>query len=262
MSSGARQCHGGTSWCAVPLCEHAKTHFVDRLSPIVGLVFQKPGTDHLVAARRRFRDCIRTRTDWMEFVEIETGNPKRPVRASWYRASEEKTDRRAFLGGTAKGRHASRYVTNRGILILDEPFFRILMKQVRRFLFAYLSSLNEEQKTTILVVEHRMDRVSSIARRMIVFKEGRTVYDGSGSEFFHTHRFPAIESRQLADGNCLCEPAPEGAAAVISLRDVTYSYPGASRPALCDVNLDFYLMKLRFSRARTGPERVPRTSGI
>ncbi len=87
---------------------------------------------------------------------------------------------------------------------------------------------------------------------MIVFKEGRTVYDGSGSEFFHTHRFPAIESRQLADGNCLCEPAPEGAAAVISLRDVTYSYPGASRPALCDVNLDFYPDEITFLKGPNG----------
>jgi energy-coupling factor transporter ATP-binding protein EcfA2 len=228
---------------------NTKNHFVTDYSPIVGLVFQNPD-DHLVAADVDSEIAFGPEQMGWNSSEIENGI-RTTVRALDIGHLRGRPIEELSWGERQRVAIASVTVTNPRILILDEPFSGI-DETGSNVLLRYLSSLNADQKTTVLVVEHRMDRIFAIARRMIVFKEGRTVYDGGGSEFFHSHRFPAMAFRQVDDGKCRCEPARGGAAPVISLRHVMYSYPGSSGPALSDVNIEFYPEEITFLKGPNG----------
>ena len=154
---------------------NTKDHFVTDYSPIVGLVFQNPD-DHLVAADVDSEIAFGPEQMGWNSSEIETGIHT-TVRALGIGHLRGRPIEELSWGERQRVAIASVTVTNPRILILDEPFSGI-DETGSKILLRYLSSLNEDQKTTVLVVEHRMDRVSCIARRMIVFKEGRAVYDG------------------------------------------------------------------------------------
>lgn len=146
---------------------------------------------------------------------------------------------------------ASATVINPRILVLDEPFSGI-DETGSNILLNFLSSLNADQKTTIIIVEHRMDRIFSIACRMVEFINGKIVYDGEGSQFFRSRRIDRTTVQPVDDTNYGCEPVSGGPAPVISLRHITYSYPGSLSPSLSDVNLDFYPYEITFIKGPNG----------
>jgi branched-chain amino acid transport system ATP-binding protein len=65
------------------------------------------------------------------------------------------------------------------LLILDEPAAGLLLHE-RRKIVEFLKSL--EKKVTIIVIEHDMEVVFDLARRIIVMDKGRIIADGSPEE--------------------------------------------------------------------------------
>ena len=69
------------------------------------------------------------------------------------------------------------------ILVLDEPT-RGLDPKGRRDLMKIFNDLHEKNNQTIILISHDMDLVSEYAKRVIVLKEGRIVFDGSKEALF------------------------------------------------------------------------------
>ena len=68
-------------------------------------------------------------------------------------------------------------------LILDEPVAG-LDEPGRNMLFHILKKLNEERKTTILLVSHDMDDVAENAKRVIVLEDGQIALDDTTDKVF------------------------------------------------------------------------------
>ncbi len=99
------------------------------------------------------------------------------------------------------------------LLLLDEPLSQ-LDPQGTKEVLALLKRLIREGLTVILV-EHRLPEVLSVAQRVLYLEEGRLIYDGPAGEFVFRKRasfsFPKPEVGQ--------EP-------VLEFRDLTFAYPG------------------------------------
>lgn len=67
------------------------------------------------------------------------------------------------------------------LIVLDEPT-SFLDPMASRELFELIYKLNKEQKMTIVLVEHRLELLSTYAKRVIVMDEGRIKADGTPLE--------------------------------------------------------------------------------
>jgi energy-coupling factor transport system ATP-binding protein len=69
------------------------------------------------------------------------------------------------------------------VMILDEPT-SMLDPLSRRRVFAVLARLKQEQKNTIIVIEHSLENLIPLADRMILLSEGQIVLDDQTRDFF------------------------------------------------------------------------------
>jgi energy-coupling factor transporter ATP-binding protein EcfA2 len=69
------------------------------------------------------------------------------------------------------------------ILVLDEPFSELDPVGCREVLET-LRKLNEKQKITIVLIEHKLEQALGFARTVILLKEGEIVANGETSEVF------------------------------------------------------------------------------
>lgn len=135
------------------------------------------------------------------------------------------------------------------LLVMDEPFSGIDASAARN-LAALLAGLNRDAGTTIIVFEHRTSFLLPVTGRVIVMQAGRILSDkktgpaaplpGEGTPgACGEHESPAgAPARDVPP----LTPAPSpGARAVpsLSLRNVSYRYPGARALALDGITLDF-----------------------
>ena len=67
-------------------------------------------------------------------------------------------------------------VLNPSILILDEPTSELDPKSAEEIIH-FIKRLNEDLGLTIILVEHRIDRVLNFVDRLVVMKQGRVQYD-------------------------------------------------------------------------------------
>jgi energy-coupling factor transport system ATP-binding protein len=77
------------------------------------------------------------------------------------------------------------------ILVLDEPT-RGLDPKGRRDLMHIFNELHEVDHKTIILITHDMDLVSEYAKRVIVLKEGRIVFDGKKEDLFEHPNFSSF----------------------------------------------------------------------
>jgi len=134
------------------------------------------------------------------------------------------------------------------ILVMDEPFSGIDTPAARA-LAGLLADLKNKAGTTIIVLEHRTSFLFPHASRCIVMRDGEIVADipqGPGSSPGHpyssAHSDPAgftITPAHHAGNSCSCGTG-RASHPSLSLRDVTYRYPGARAPVLGGITLDFY----------------------
>ena len=80
------------------------------------------------------------------------------------------------------------------ILVLDEPTAG-LDPRGKSEILSLVSKLNREQGVTVLMVSHDMNEVYENARRVIVFREGKVVYDTTPRDLFRHEQ--EIESMNL-----------------------------------------------------------------
>ena len=73
--------------------------------------------------------------------------------------------------------------SNPDILVFDEPTVG-LDPEGKKELLDLLKKLNEEYHKTIVLVTHDMDIVASVAKRVIVLKNGKILFDGDKTSLF------------------------------------------------------------------------------
>lgn len=228
---------------------NTKNHFITDYSPFVGFVFQNPD-DHLVAGDVDSEIAFGPEQMEWDPAEIENGI-RTTVRALGIEHLRGRPVEDLSWGERQRVAIASSTVINPRILILDEPFSGI-DETGSNILLNFLSSLNADQKTTVIIVEHRMDRIINIAHRIIEFNNGKIVYDGGGSQFFRSRQLAGTTVKHINERDCEYKSVSGGPGPVISLRHVTYYYPGSSSPSLSDVNLDFYPNEITFIKGPNG----------
>ena len=110
------------------------------------------------------------------------------------------------------------------IIILDEPTSNLDPESAQEVLSA-VESLREK-KITVVVIEHRFDRLLKIADRLIVMEAGRVVMDGNPSEVYERYRESqgCGISRKPAPGHRIKTAKAEDE--IIYVRDLQYSNNG------------------------------------
>ncbi|MHA1370224.1 MAG: ABC transporter ATP-binding protein [Promethearchaeota archaeon] len=69
------------------------------------------------------------------------------------------------------------------ILILDEPTAELDPKSAEEVL-ALIQKLNDELGITIILIEHRLDRVIQFVDRIIIIEQGKIIHDGAPKKIF------------------------------------------------------------------------------
>ena len=159
-------------------------------------------------------------------------------------------------------------VTGPSILVLDEPSAN-LDPSGRRAVYGILRRLNRDHGVTVLVADQDVEAIAADATRVVVLADGRVVADGEPGAILGrpamlaSHGVRTTDAAALAGALELEEPVPasvDGVAreltqrpgvarrptagvathgdAVISLRDVTFAYPRAERPAVASASLE------------------------
>jgi len=153
-----------------------KQHSTSELSQHVGFVFQNPenqlfalsvekdiafGLENLAVSR----DDMRRRVDWaMDMVGIRSLKDQAP-----YELSGGQQQRVAI---------ACVLAMQPDLMVLDEPT-SFLDPVAARNLFEIISKLNKELDLTTILVEHRLDLLSTYSTRVIVMDKGKIVADGA-----------------------------------------------------------------------------------
>lgn len=235
--------HGSVSVCGM---ETGKRQ-VQELSPYVSLVFQNPDNQlfsHNVESEIAFGpenlglhpEEIKTRVD-MAIEALSIGQLRG-------RLIDE-------LSGGEKQRVAiaSAMAMNPRVLVLDEPTSELDPAAAVR-LMGILYDLNRSSGITVVLIEHRLERLIQIMTRLIVLQHGRIAFDGTPEEVFR-HGLsetgigipPAISIRRHMAGSykrcarekrCAIDRGPPA----ISVKSLSYRYPGSALDAIADINID------------------------
>jgi energy-coupling factor transport system ATP-binding protein len=140
------------------------------------------------------------------------------------------------------------------VLVLDEPTSE-LDPVAADDLIGMLRGLNTGRGMTVLVVEHRLERLYGTMSRLVVLDRGRIALDGTPDEVFSRDLAalglaapPVVAFRKrfgtgpyvgMWQSKLLSHPSIRGRCAV-SLRNVEFAYPQAGAKTLDGVTLDFF----------------------
>ena len=148
----------------------------------VGLVFQYP--EHQLFEMTLLKDVCYGPKNLKLPKEEQEARAKEALTLVGF--TEEDFERSPFdLSGGRKRRAAIAGVLamKPAMLILDEPAAGLDPKG-RTDLLEMLTRLNEEQKTTILMVTHSMEDAARYARRVLAMKSGKLIADGPARKVF------------------------------------------------------------------------------
>ena len=158
-------------------------HMIGELAQHVGFIFQNPENQLFALSVERDvafgpenlalpREEIRERVEWaMKVTGVEGLRERSP-----YELSGGQQQRVAI---------ASVLAMRPEILVLDEPTSS-LDPLAAQNLFQAISELNERLSLTIVLVEHRLDLLSTLTDRVIVMDNGHVRMDGSPVEVFNS----------------------------------------------------------------------------
>jgi energy-coupling factor transporter ATP-binding protein EcfA2 len=158
-------------------------HTTGELAEHVGFIFQNPENQLFALSVERDvafgpenlalpREEIRERVEWaMKVTGVEGLRERSP-----YELSGGQQQRVAI---------ASVLAMKPEILVLDEPTSS-LDPLAAQNLFQAISELNERLGLTIVLVEHRLDLLSTLTDRVIVMDNGQVRMDGSPVEVFNS----------------------------------------------------------------------------
>ncbi len=119
---------------------------------------------------------------------------------------------------------ASMLAMSPGILILDEPTSS-LDPEATADIFRAIRRLKERENMTILVIEHKLDRIAGLADRMIVMEQGRVIFDGEPGAT--THRYvDRITAASLPQAFATRKSAGSRAGETIRIEGLCFGYDG------------------------------------
>lgn len=220
---------------------NTREHEVCEFAPFVGLVFQDPdyqlfssdvltelsfGPEQLGWPEDRIDGAVRDALEWLDIGRLKD---RQIDDLSW--------------GERQRVAIASVVATTPRILALDEPFSGIDASAAES-LARCLETLNRSTGITIVVAEHRNERVFGWVKRTVVLDHGSVIYDGPAETAPVSH-YPG---NTAVSG----EPAPPDGfwgsrsgnrtrgEPTVMLRGVTYRFPGCSGPAIDSVDLEIY----------------------
>ena len=159
-----------------------KREKVNHLRQKVGLVFQFPEyqlfentiIDDIAFGPKNFKETKAVAYDNAKKAASMVGIDESLHQQSPFRISGGQMRRVAVAGILAM---------DPNILVLDEPT-RGLDPQGRDEIMDIFKNINETQDKTMVLITHDMDIVSKYAKRIIVLKDGRIVFDGCKEDLF------------------------------------------------------------------------------
>jgi energy-coupling factor transport system ATP-binding protein len=129
-----------------------------------------------------------------------------------------------------------------GLLLLDEPTAH-LDPDAAADLRAVLRSVLEARRTTMILVEHRVEESLDLVDRVVVLTRGAVVADGRPDEVFAAHGAALAEDGVWSPGippAVARRPAAAHTVPLITAREVAFRYPGSSSDVLRDMDLDVH----------------------
>jgi len=159
-----------------------KRQRVNHLRQKVGLVFQFP--EYQLFENTIIDDIAFGPKNFKETKEHAYENANKA--ASMVGIGEELYNKSPFKISGGQMRRvavAGILAMNPKVLVLDEPT-RGLDPVGRDEIMEIFNNINETEKKTMILITHDMDIVSKYAKRVIVLKEGRIVFDGKKEELF------------------------------------------------------------------------------
>ncbi|MDW8084577.1 MAG: energy-coupling factor transporter ATPase [Candidatus Caldarchaeum sp.] len=161
---------------------NTKNSSVSSIAKNVGFVFSDPESQFVTM----------TVEEEIVFALENQGYPSDLIedRLKWVlqiiRLSQEYLEKPPYeLSGGEKQRVAiaAALVTKPKVIILDEPTSQLdpIGKQQ---VFDVLENLKREYNATVIVIEHRMERLAKLANRMVLLNDGRVLLDKPTHEFF------------------------------------------------------------------------------
>lgn len=148
----------------------------------VGLIFQYP--EHQLFEETVYKDITFGLSKMMLSKEDTDARLKQAIELLGL--SEEILEKSPFeLSGGQKRRVAIAgvLVMNPSVLVLDEPTAGLDPKGSRE-VFQILKRLNQEQKTTVIIISHNMDDIAAYCDRVAVLTKGKLAMLGTPYEVF------------------------------------------------------------------------------
>ncbi len=171
---------GGTMTGRVRLCgQDTRDLTVQELSRSVGLVFQNP--EDQIFATRVFDEVAFVLENAGLDPEAVAARVKETLRDVGLAGKEN--DSVHTLSGGQKQRLALAAVlaARPRAIVLDEPISQVDPQGASELLHL-LVRLNRETGITVVVVEHRLQEVAAVCRRMVLMEAGRIVWDGATAD--------------------------------------------------------------------------------
>ena len=159
-----------------------KREKVNHLRQKVGLVFQFP--EYQLFENTIIDDIAFGPKNFKETKDVAYENAKKA--ASMVGIDESLYEQSPFRISGGQMRRvavAGILAMDPNILVLDEPT-RGLDPQGRDEIMDIFKNINETEDKTMVLITHDMDIVSKYAKRIIVLKEGRVVFDGCKEDLF------------------------------------------------------------------------------
>lgn len=103
----------------------------------------------------------------------------------------DKPVRQMSLGQRVKSDIVAALLHDPQILFLDEPTIGVDVVS-KKFLYDFISEVNHEKKTTVLLTTHDLSDIKKLCSRIIVIDEGQLMYDGTLEDM--TRKFGATRS--------------------------------------------------------------------
>lgn len=163
---------------------------VNHLRRKVGLVFQFP--EYQLFENTIIEDISFGPKNFKETKSLALENAKKA--ASMVGIGEDMYEKSPFKISGGQMRRvavAGILAMDPSILVLDEPT-RGLDPVGRDEMMDIFKTIHEEENKTIVLITHDMDIVSKYAKRIIVLKEGRIVFDGCKEDLFSHKDFESF----------------------------------------------------------------------
>jgi len=243
----------GTMGGEVFVCGHdTRDHLPGRLAGLVALTFQSPD-DQL------FSNSVESEIAFgPEHMGLKPGEIDARITQALEAADAGHLRRRLVdeLSGGEKQRVAiaAALALKPSVLVLDEPTSE-LDPAAAADLIAMLHRLNRDQGMTVLVVEHRLERLYGTMSRLVVLSRGKVALDGAPDEVFShdltmfglavppvaafRQRFGAGPYAGTWRSEPCSRPASRGRCA-LAVRNVEFKYSRKGKKTLDGVTLDFF----------------------